>query len=280
MQLASQIPIVLLGAMLWHPAPIFAEEEVAARAPLPEDLLDDEHFREEIGINDFNTPSIRKIFDQLAELGPIPWDSLYRKPTPPEAGDRVSVALNLGTLIADGFMLVQCERFAEMEVLGKAILEYTELLGTGNHLKTHSKAILEQAARQNRERLKEELAKTQRDVEREMVDLRDVDIAHLISLGGWLRAFQIGCVTVGEQFDSANVARLARVDITSYYLSQLEGLHPRLQERPVISGMRRGLARLQDMIDHPAEKEFTPEELNAMRAQASSLLELIATGSN
>ena len=38
---------------------------------VPEDLVGDEHVREEFGVNRFTTPSIKKLFEQLDELGEL-----------------------------------------------------------------------------------------------------------------------------------------------------------------------------------------------------------------
>ena len=45
----------------------------------PEDLLDDEHVREELAVNDFTAPSISKVFDSLQALAPLPTDGIERK---------------------------------------------------------------------------------------------------------------------------------------------------------------------------------------------------------
>ena len=50
------------------PAPAAPARPAPAAPSLPEvpdDLLEDEHLREEYGVNPFTTPSIRKIFAQL-----------------------------------------------------------------------------------------------------------------------------------------------------------------------------------------------------------------------
>lgn len=261
---------VLLAAGLALPA--WPEDKAPA---VPEDLLDDEHFREEMGINELTTPSIRRIFDQLAELGKIPYDEVQMAVTPPPAEDRVAVALHLGVLIANGFLSVQCERFPDMETLGKAVLEHAELLGTGKHLRPHSKALLEHASLRQAEKLKEELLRTQRDIEREMADLRDVDIAHLVSLGGWIRAFQIGCATVGAHFSPETAAKLARTDITAYYLAQLGNLHPKLKERESIATLIRELTRLQEQLDVPEGTVLTETRLAGWRKQGDKLVEIL-----
>lgn len=235
------------------------------------ELLKEDHFREEFGINDFTTPSIKRIFDDLGELGPIPYSALKRDIGDKVSRDRVEVALHLGTLIADGFLIVQTERLADMEPVGKAMLRHAEALGTGRHIKSHSRSLLEHSALRETDKLKKELESTQRDVEKEMVDLRDVDIAHLISLGGWLRAFEIGCATIEKNFDNKKVRSIARSDITEYYQAQLATLDPVIKERALIKKLSEGLIQLHAMIDMPEGKAFTEADLATMKAKATEI---------
>ncbi|QQL45722.1 hypothetical protein [Sulfuriroseicoccus oceanibius] len=240
-----------------------------------DEMLEDDHFREEFGINDFTTPSIKLIFDDLGNLGPIPYGDLKRDARDKVSRDRVAVALNLGTLIADGFLIVQAERLKDIEPVGKAILKHAEALGTGRHIKRHSRSLLEYSALGQTDKLRTELESTQRDVEKEMVDLRDVDIAHLISLGGWARAFEIGCAVINKDFSSDKVRMIARADITSYFQAQLETLHPKIQERELVKQVNEALVQLHAMIDMPEEREFTKADLAAMSAKAKEVSDLI-----
>jgi hypothetical protein len=124
--------------------------------------------------------------------------------------------------------------------------------------------------------LKDERVRTQRDIEREMAELRDIDIAHLVSLGGWLRAFQIGCATVAQGFSEEKAAKLARTDITAYYLAQIGNLHPKLKEREAVTRLLEGLGRLQESLDLPPGAALTPERLADWRKQGDALVELVA----
>ncbi|MFM7182843.1 MAG: hypothetical protein ACKO2G_15455 [Verrucomicrobiales bacterium] len=266
-------PLAAGGFLVFAAAGALSAQDLA---PVPEDLLEDEVFRQEVGINAFTAPSIRKIFTQLADMGAIPYEKVKREVPAVPGTDRLGVALNLGTIIADGFLAVQCERYGEMEGLGKAVLDHAELLGTGRHIKPHSKSLLEHASLQQGDELKEDLAKTQRDIEREMADLRDVDIAHLVSLGGWSRAFEVGCQSVGAAFTSEHARLIARLDIVRYYQSQLEGLHPNLQERPQVVTLRKSLAELAEKMDVPEEREIKAEELAAWSKIATTMVEAIS----
>ena len=91
-----------------------------AEPKVPEDLLQDEHLREEFGVNEFTAPSIKKLFGDLAEMGALPYEKLRRDIPKETPKDRVRVALSLGTLIADGFLMVHTEKIQEFEDVGRA----------------------------------------------------------------------------------------------------------------------------------------------------------------
>ena len=59
---------------------------------VPEDLIGDEHVREEFGVNRFTTPSIKKLFEQLDKLGELPYAELKRELPKSIPRDRTLVA--------------------------------------------------------------------------------------------------------------------------------------------------------------------------------------------
>jgi hypothetical protein len=242
---------------------------------VPEDLFGDEHVREEFGINDFTTPSIRKLFDELDKLGTLPYEILRRDHESRPPPDRSKLALTLGVLIADGFLAVQCEKVDELEPVGKAILDYARAIGAHDRVSKHAKSLLEGSLLGNWSGLRMELAATQADVEAEMVLLRDSEIAHLISLGGWIRAFQIASTTTGESYTPEKTRTLGRSDIIDYYLSGLEDLHPSLQEKEHIKQLREGIASVRDLVDVPEGMTFQPAEVARLREIADGLIALI-----
>jgi len=198
---------------------------------VPEDLIGDEHVREEFGVNRFTTPSIKKLFEQLDELGELPYAELKRELPKSIPRDRTLVALGLGTLISDGFLIVQSEEISELENIGRAVLKQAQVLGAGKRVTKYTKSILENSVLGKWDKLKEELAKTQADVEAEMVMLRDVDIANLVALGGWIRAFEIAAVTTHKNYSEEKASKLARTDLIAYFVETLQGLEPKLRKK-------------------------------------------------
>ena len=257
---------------------------------VPEDLVGDEHVREEFGVNRFTTPSIKKLFEQLDELGDLPYAQLKREIPKTISRDRSLVALGLGTLISDGFLIVQSEQIEELEDIGRAVLKQAQVLGAGKRVTKYTKSILESSVLGKWDKLKEELSKTQADVEAEMVMLRDVDIANLVALGGWLRALEIAAVTTSINYSEAKASKLSRTDVTAYFLETLQGLEPKLRQRAHIVNLTKELKILLAEMgghkpetenknqDQPSPKVLTQEETLSLSKAARKMMLIIETG--
>ncbi|MDC0259536.1 hypothetical protein OAK43_04785 [Verrucomicrobiales bacterium] len=241
---------------------------------IPDDLLEDEHVREEFGVNQFTAPSIRKIFEDLNSLRPLPYDALKREVPEKMPKDRSKLALSLGGLLADGFLAVEAEKLLDLEPVGRSLLKHAKILGAGTRLSEHTNSILEHGALGDWGGLKLELAKTQKDVEKEMVMIRDVDAAHLISLGGWLRALEIGCAASLEPFDAKKAAVLARADLAEYFVESVQMLEDRVKDQDHMKEMLAGLRIIHDMLDVPESKSFTAEEITALQEKVQSMNKL------
>lgn len=260
---------------------VFAPAAGGLRAQeIPEDLLEDEHVREEFGVNSFTAPSIRKIFEDLDRLRPLPYEKLKREIPQKTPKDRTRLALTLGGLIADGFLVVESEKLLDLEQVGRALWKHAQVLGAGTRLSRHTKSLLEHSALGEWGELKGELAKTQKDVEAEMVLLRDVDAAHLISLGGWLRAFQIASVAALEDYHPDKTQVLARHDIADYFYQSLQTLEPQVQELPHIQQLAAGLEQLGVMLDVPETKTFTVAEVQTMKGKIDELMSIVDPSAN
>jgi len=244
------------------------------KAEIPEDLVDDEHLREELGVNEFTAPSIAKLFDTLQFLMPLPLHEMERKPVERMPLDRADLAIELGFLIADGFLVVQAGQMEKVQDMAAELTRYGKALGAGDRINRHAAALLESAKKQDVEQLKKELAATQRDVEIELVTLRDADLAHLISLGGWIRALEISSAGVEKQFSPQRAEKIMREDIADYYTEIVAGLEPRISERPNYLEIRDVLAGLRHEMVMPEEGEVDLEKVKSIREGSAKLTQL------
>jgi len=256
-------------------APAAEPEEVVREINgIPADLLDDPHVREELAINEFTAPSISKLFDTLQFLMPLPLLETELQIQERMPMDRADLAIELGFLIADGFLVVQAEQLDKVPDLATKLTRYGKALGAGDRVNRHAASLLDSAKNKDVVQLKKELSSTQRDVESELVVLRDADLAHLISLGGWIRALQVSTVAVDKQFSAERARKVMREDIADYYTESVAGLEPRISERPNYLAMRDLLAGLRAEMVLNDGQEPKPETMKEIREQAAKLVQL------
>ncbi len=247
------------------------------RGQIPEDLLDDPHVREELAVNEFTAPSISKIFDQLEALSPLPVADVAREMPARMPLDRADLAIELGFLIADGFLVVQSGELGKVEALAKDLSRYGKALGAGDRVNSHAAALLESAEKGEVKELKKELAATQKDVERDLLELRDADLAHLISLGGWIRALEVASTAVNKDFTPGRAKHLMRPDIADYYEYSVGTLEPRISERPAFLQISDVLVRLRKNMTPPEDKEPTPAMVATIYKDSAELVKFALT---
>jgi len=265
----------VLGVALCLPAS--AQDDAPQRRDIPADLLDDPHIREELAINEFTAPSISKLFETLQFLMPLPIIETELKLPERMPLDRADLAVELGFLIAEGFLIVQAEQLDKVEDLAADLNRYGKALGAGNRVNRHAASLLDSAKEKNVEQLKKELTATQRDVEQELVSLRDADLAHLISLGGWIRALHVSTVAVDKQFSIERAEKVLREDIADYYAESVAGLEPRISERKNYRAIRDLLAGMRTEMTLAEGEQPTPEKMKEIREQAAQLVQLALT---
>ncbi|MAB75373.1 MAG: hypothetical protein CMO47_02810 [Verrucomicrobiales bacterium] len=240
---------------------------------IPEELLEDDHVREEFGVNQFTTPSIRKIFEDLQTLRPLPYDELKRQWPKEVPQDRAELALSVGFLLADGFFAVESEQVYDLEPVGRTLLTHAKGLGSGSRISSHMNSLLQKAAGSDWEELKIELARTQKDVEKEMVMIRDVDSANLISLAGWLRAFEIGCTASLNPYSPEKASILARPEVVEYFIGNLKTMESRIQVSDTVKDIRGSLKGIQERVDLPEQEVLSENEVEDLRLMVEALLD-------
>lgn len=276
-------PLRRPALLLLLPLAAFASFSLAVpadqeRFEIPEELLEDEHVREEFGVNQFTTPSIRRIFQDLQALRPLPYDELKRPMPEDISQDRTLLALSLGSLLADGFFAVEAEQFYDLEPVGRSLLQHASALGSGNRVSANMKSVLEKGSVNDWDELKLELSRTQKDVEKEMVLIRDVDAANLISLAGWLRALEIGCAASLNPYDPEKASLLARPQIVEYFVLNLETLEPRIQDTDIVSTIRAGLIEIHEQVTLPEQEVLSELEVQELRSRVEKLVDLTYGG--
>ena len=256
-------------------SPLIYGQEGNKKPPTPEDLIHDDHFREEMGLNQFTAPSIELIFEQLKSLTPLPVKETKPKLPQRMPLDRSDLAMEIGLLIAEGFLTVQSGNLDDIEPLAKELSNYSKSLGMGEKVSRHVASILENAKNGDLENLKKELTATQRDVELELIRLRDIDLAHLISLSGWARALNASSAAVHKKYSNDRAKLLYRDDIADYYEYSLSALNPKLANRADFKQIKATVIELKNTMILEEGETPNATDIEKINTLSNQLIELL-----
>jgi hypothetical protein len=232
-------------------------------------LNNEGHEREELGVNGYTAPSVARIFQLLDELKPLPFDQLKRDFPGPLSVSRQQKGLVFGGLIADGFLIVEAQKKDLVENLGRVLVREARGLGVADRVIRHSASITELGRRGDWSGMRKELTATQADVEQAMVELRDEKMAHLISLGGWLRGLEISAGAVETNFSPKRARLLVQPDLADYFTEELKTLPPALIHTPLFERIRANVDVIDATIDKAAPPgTMTPADVRTIRMQA------------
>jgi hypothetical protein len=229
-----------------------------------------EHEREELGVNPYTAPSVAEIFQQLDDLKPLPYDQLKRDfPQATHAG-REQMGMVFGGLVADGFLIVEAQKKNLVDDLGRVLLRQARSLGVGDRVMRHSASLTELGKKGDWQAVRRELISTQQDVEEAMTALRDQKMAHLISLGGWLRGLEICAGAVESNYTTDRAAVLWQRDLINYFAEELKTLPPAVAHKPLFEKIRAGVEAIRALLNRAPEK-ISLEDVKTLHAQAKEL---------
>src|SRR6188768_2026534 len=133
--------------------------------------------------DDFSIPMPAELMAALSKQGKLDWASKFRAPIATNYPSRAQLALNLGSLVADGFVAVEAEDPQAVKNLGKDILQLAKNLGVPKDILMRGSSITDFADRKQWDQLKEELEATQNEVKESMHGSKDGELVTLVSVG-------------------------------------------------------------------------------------------------
>lgn len=237
----------------------------SVRAEDANEIMVDDFAREELGVNELTAPSIQGLFADLEAFKPIPIALIAETDFDRVYNNRFQTSLNFGALICDGFFAVLAEQKPLIQKVGRSLLRQAKSLAVGQRLSTHANSLLELGQRGDWAELKLELIKTQSDVEQAMIELRDEEMAHMVSLGGWLRGFEIGTIVTADNYSPQRAAGLIKPEVMDYYLDRLQTLNPRIKNSEIVTGITSRLETIRAITAEAAGRAPSLSEVQRMR---------------
>src|SRR5438128_1930555 len=179
-------------------------------------------------------PTAGELFAALAKPGKIDWQSQYREPIPMTYRNRAQIALNLGGLIADGFIAVEAQDGQQVKNIGADIIKLAKALGVSENVLSRGNSINEFAENSEWDALHEELEATQNEVKNSMQSHSDQDLVILVSLGGWIRGTQVVSASIIKNYDERSAKVLRQPAVVNFIHAKMNEIGAELRNEPLV----------------------------------------------
>src|SRR5215469_16165027 len=217
-------------------------------------------------------PSPGELFAALEKPGKTDWASQYRGPMTVTYRNRAQIALNLGGLIADGFIAIEAKDGQQVKNIGSDIIKLAKALGVSENLLGRGKSINEFAENNEWDTLQEELEATQNEVKSSMQSHADQDLVILVTLGGWIRGTQVVTAAIMQKYDERSAKVLRQPALVRFMQSKINEVSPEVRQEPLVKDVIERLNEIEKLVSFPAGKTPTADEVRKINEAVSKMM--------
>ena len=231
-----------------------------------------EQLAKAIKTDSLTIPTPGELFAALEKPGKPDWAGQYRTPIPMTYRNRAQIALNLGGLIADGFIAVEAQDSQQVKNTGTDIIKLAKALAVSENVLSRGNSISEFAENSEWDALQEELEATQNEVKTSMQSHSDQDLVILVSLGGWIRGTQVVSASIMKNYDERSAKVLRQPAVINFIHSNMNEIGAELRNEPLIKTVSDQLSALEKLVTFQPGKAPTLEEVRKVNQAVSKLM--------
>jgi hypothetical protein len=162
------------------------------------------------------------------------------------------MALNIGGLIADGFIAVEAEDSQQVKNIGKDIMALARPLGVQQEILNRGRSLTDFAERGQWNTLKEDLEATQNEVKTAMTENKDSSLITLVTLGGWIRSVEAMADYVSKHYTAEGAKLLRQPAVARHLAEQLAALPEKVRDDGAVRKARSGLQSIEKAVSFPS----------------------------
>ena len=247
----------------------------AATGAAETDHLSADQLAKAVSSDSISIPTPGELFAALEKTGKTNWSGQYRGPMPVTYRNRAQIALNLGGLIADGFIAVEAKDSQQVKNIGSDIIKLAKALGVSEKLLSRGNSINEFAENNEWDTLQEELEATQNEVKSSMQSHADQDLVILVTLGGWIRGTQVVTSAIMQNYDERSAKVLRQPALVHFMQSKINEISPELRGEPLVKDVSEQLGEIEKLVSFPPGKAPTVDEVRKINKAVGKAMEEI-----
>jgi hypothetical protein len=221
-------------------------------------------------------PTPGELMAALNKQGKPDWAAQYRAPIATNYPSRPQMALNLGSLIADGYIAVEAEDAQQVKNIGKDIIALAKPLGVQQSIINRGKSLTEFAENSKWDVLKEELEATQNEVKAAMAEKKDQDLVTLVTIGGWIRGTEVISGYLSKHYSEPGAKLLRQPGIVRFLYEQVDALPEKVRDDPIVKKTRVKLLEIEQAVAFSRAETPDVEAVKKLNELAAGLVKEIA----
>jgi hypothetical protein len=222
-------------------------------------------------LDDVVVPLPSEVFNVLDKLGSPNWQGELREPTVKNRGERTQIALLLGAVVAEGFVAVEAADKGRVQRIGRDVLELARAIGVESTVLSRTNSIITKADSGDWVAVRRELDGALTDVKNAMIELKDAQLAHLVSLGGWLRGIEVLTSVVQKSYSPDGADLLNQPDLLKYFQQRLAGMPLRMRNNQLVNKIQKGLDEISPLIN----QKITPGSVKKINEITGQMVKAI-----
>jgi hypothetical protein len=213
-------------------------------------------------------PVASEVFATLDKFKDSNWRAVQRQELmrARPRGDQASIALLVGAVIAEGFVAVAAEDAPAVTNLGRSLLSLARGLGVEQWALKRSRSIVDHAESGDWAAVRKEWDRVLPDVHEGMKELKSEELAHLVSLGGWLRGAEAVSVLVSQRYSPEDAELLRQPVLLEHFARRAT------TDDAVLAKTAAGIASYRRILD-ATPPPIPPPVVKEIRTLTSQLLQ-------
>ena len=230
-----------------------------------------------IKLDSISIPTPGELFAALEKPGKPNWVGQMRGPVSTNYKNRAQIALNLGGLIADGFIAVEAKDSQQVKNIGTDIIKLAKALGVSENVLSRGNSINEFAENDEWDALQEELEATQNEVKSSMQTHRDQDLVILVSVGGWIRGTQAVSSAVLQNYDERAAKVLRQPALVNFIETKLNEVSPDMRNDALVKDVSAELLGVEKLVTCPVGKAPSADDVKKVNDAVGKIMTRIQT---
>ena len=226
--------------------------------------------------DEISIPMPGEFMSALNKLGKLDWTAKFRPPISTNFSSRSQLALNLGGLIADGYIAIEAEDGPQVKNIGKDVLAVAKILGVSKDVLERSSSIANFADTAHWDQLKEELEATQNEVKAAMTEHKDQDLVTLVTVGGWLRAMEVVSGHISAHYSEGGAKLLRQPGIAVFLIKKLDSLSEKVRDDASVQAVRKKMEDIQKLIAFPLDAAPPVADVKKLNTLSSEIVKEIS----